>query len=104
MVDQPDLVVRAAVDGLGLAYTLEALAKPFLRSSQLIRVLEDWSPSFLGLYLYYPGRRHLPAALRAFINMMRATRSPTRARQGAENPFTQGSSSGIDTSSATPTG
>jgi DNA-binding transcriptional LysR family regulator len=45
MVDDPDLAVRAAVDGLGIAYTIEALAEPFLRSGQLVRVLEDRRPS-----------------------------------------------------------
>src|ERR1700719_1401823 len=75
MVNDPDLAVRAAVDGLGIAYTLEAMAEPFLRSGQLVRVLEDWSPSFEGLYLYYPGRRQVPVALRAFIDMIRSSES-----------------------------
>jgi DNA-binding transcriptional LysR family regulator len=44
MVNNPDLALRAAVDGLGIAYTIEAYAEPFLRSGQLVRVLEDWSP------------------------------------------------------------
>src|SRR6476660_9600048 len=35
MVNNADLAVRAAVDGLGIAYTLESLADPFLRSGQL---------------------------------------------------------------------
>ena len=48
MVNTPDLAVRAAVDGLGIAYTIEALVEPFLRSGQLVPVLEDWSPSFEG--------------------------------------------------------
>ena len=48
------------------ADTLESLAEPFLRSGQLVRVLEDWSPAFKGLFLYYPGQRQVPAALRAF--------------------------------------
>jgi DNA-binding transcriptional LysR family regulator len=51
MVNDIDLAVRAAVDELGIAYTVEAAAKPFLQSGQLVRVLEDWSPSFAG-----PGR------------------------------------------------
>ena len=55
MVNNPDLAVRAAVDGLGIAYTIEAYAEPFLRSGQLVRVLEDWSPTIEGLFLYYPG-------------------------------------------------
>src|ERR1700730_820974 len=63
MVNDADLAVRAAVDGLGIAYTIEALAEPFLRSGQLVRVLEDWSPSFEGLFFYYPGHRQVPAAL-----------------------------------------
>src|SRR5580700_2374674 len=67
MVNDPDVAVRAAVDGLGIAYTLEAMAEPFLRSGQLVQVLGSWSPSFEGLFLYYPGRRQVPATLRAFI-------------------------------------
>jgi DNA-binding transcriptional LysR family regulator len=90
MVNDPDLAVRAAVDGLGIAYTLEALAEPFLRSGQLVRVLEDWSPSFEGLYLYYPGHRQVPATLRAFIDMIRAARGAAPARRPLQNPFTNG--------------
>ncbi len=74
-VNNPDLGVRAAVDGLGIAYTIEALAEPFLRSGQLVQVLEDWSPTFEGLFLYHSGRRQPPAALRAFLDMIRTGRS-----------------------------
>jgi len=88
MVDDPDLAVRAAVDGLGIAYTIEALAEPFLRSGQLVRVLEDWSPSIAGLFLYYPGHRQVPAALRALIDMIRTTRGSAPAKGLVENPFT----------------
>jgi DNA-binding transcriptional LysR family regulator len=63
MVNNTHLAVRAAVDGLGIAYTIEALAEPFLRSGQLVRVLEDWSPTIEGLFLYYPGHRQVPATL-----------------------------------------
>jgi DNA-binding transcriptional LysR family regulator len=87
MVNDPDLAVRAAVDGLGIAITIEALAEPYLRSGQLVRVLEDWSPSFEGLFLYYPGRRQVPAALRALIDMIRTTHSPARNGNSIENPF-----------------
>jgi DNA-binding transcriptional LysR family regulator len=88
MVNDPDLAVRAAVDGLGIAYTLEALAEPFLRSGQLVRVLEDWSPSFGGLFLYYPSHRQVPAALRALIDMIRSAGGSTPAKGLVENPFT----------------
>jgi DNA-binding transcriptional LysR family regulator len=70
IVNSPELAVRAAVDGLGIAYTLEALADFFVRSGQLVRVLEESSPSIEGLFLYYPGHRQVPVALQALINMI----------------------------------
>jgi DNA-binding transcriptional LysR family regulator len=88
MVNNGYLAVRAAVDGLGIAYTLEAMAEPYLRSGQLVRVLDEWSPSFGGLFLYYSGRRQVPAALRAFIDMARMTRASTPSRRSLQNPFT----------------
>ncbi len=87
MVNDPDLAVRAAVDGLGIAYTIEARAEPFLKSGQLVRVLKDWSPSFEGLFLYYPGHRQIPAALRAFIDMVRTVHRPSPAGSLPRNPF-----------------
>src|ERR1700756_2640791 len=89
MVNDPDLAVRAAVNGLGIAYTIEALAEPFLRSGQLVRVLEDWSPSFEGLFLYYPGHRQVPATLRALIDLIRAAHGPASATRSLQNPFTK---------------
>lgn len=78
-VNSADVAVRAAVDGLGLAYVIEPVAAPYLASGQLVRVLADWSPAFQGLYLYYPGRRQIPAALRAFIDMIGAVQRSSAA-------------------------
>ena len=89
IVNDPDLVVRAAVDGLGIAYTLEGLAEPFLRSGQLVQVLENWSPAFEGLFLFYPGHRQVPAALRALIDMIRPVRGSAPAKRSLQNPFTK---------------
>ena len=80
MVNDTDLAIRAAVDGLGIAYVIEPLADPFLRSGQLVRVLEDWSPKFDGLFLYYPGHRQVPVALRALIDMLRTARGSAPAK------------------------
>ena len=88
MVNNPDLAVRAAVDGLGIAYIIEAYAEPFLRSGQLVRVLEDWSPTIEGLFLYYPGHRQVPAALRALIDLIRAARS-NPVKSSLPNPFAE---------------
>jgi DNA-binding transcriptional LysR family regulator len=87
MVNDADLAVRAAVDGLGIAYTIEALAEPFLRSGQLVRVLEDWSPALDGLYLYYPGHRQVPAALRGLIDMLHAARRGVPERGPRQTPL-----------------
>jgi DNA-binding transcriptional LysR family regulator len=87
LVNDTDFAVRAAVDGLGIAYTIESVADPFLRSGQLVRVLEDWSPSFDGLFLYYPGHRQVPVALRALIDMLRSARGSVPAKGLLENPF-----------------
>jgi len=87
MVNDGELAVRAAVDGLGIAYVLESVAEPFLRSGQLVQVLENWSPAFEGLFLYYPGHRQVPAALRALIDMIRAAGGPASGGRSRENPF-----------------
>ena len=86
IVNDTDLAVRAAVDGLGIAYTIEALADPYLRSGQLVRALEEWSPFSEGLFLYYPGYRQVPVALRALIDMLRSTRRPVPAEDLLEMP------------------
>jgi DNA-binding transcriptional LysR family regulator len=87
MVNVMNLAIRAAVDGLGIAYTFEANVEPFLRSGQLVRVLEDWSPSFDGLFVYHPSHRQVPAALRAFIDMIRAARDSAPPPCSVQNPF-----------------
>jgi DNA-binding transcriptional LysR family regulator len=88
-VNDAHLATRAAVDGLGIALTTEALAEPFLRSGQLVRVLKEWSPSFEGFFVYYPGHRQVPAGLRAFIDMIRAARGSAPARSSLKNPLTK---------------
>jgi DNA-binding transcriptional LysR family regulator len=85
-VNHIDLAVRAALDGAGLAYVPEGLAAPFLRTGQLIRVLEGYSAAVEGLFLFYQGHRQVPTALRAFIDMIRAPKSITD-RRSVKNPF-----------------
>ena len=76
IVNGAEFAVRAAADGLGLAYVPDALAAPFLRSGQLIRVLEKWCPAVDGLFLRHAGHRQIPAALRALIDMIRQAPHP----------------------------
>jgi DNA-binding transcriptional LysR family regulator len=65
------LAAEAAAKGLGIAYLPEPAALPWLGDGRLVALLEDWSPPMAGLRLYYPGHRHVPAPLRAFIDVMR---------------------------------
>jgi len=70
-LDHIGLMTEAAVDGLGIVYVPERSARPNLNDERLVMVLSDWCPSIPGLFLYYPGRRHMPAGLRAFIEVLR---------------------------------
>jgi len=70
----PDLMVAAALDGVGIAFAFESQVQHLIAARKLVRVLEDWCPYYTGFYLYYPGRRQLPAALRAFIDFVSADR------------------------------
>jgi len=71
VVDDAEIHVRAAVDGVGVVWTLEHYAAPYLSAGKLVRVLEDWCPPFPGYFLYYPSRRQQPAALSALIKTLR---------------------------------
>jgi DNA-binding transcriptional LysR family regulator len=71
IVDDVDLVIRAALDGVGLAYLGEDRAAPHLATGALLRVLEPWCQPFPGFFLYYPSRRQQPAALSALIETLR---------------------------------
>lgn len=67
-----DLAVEAAIHGLGVIHLFEDWLRPHLDSGALEPVLEPWWQTFTGPFLYYPGRRHLPAPLRAFVDFIRA--------------------------------
>jgi len=66
-----DLAVSAAVAGLGIIHLFEEWLRPHLDSGALEPVLTPWWQSFSGPFLYYPGRRHLPAPLRAFVDFIK---------------------------------
>lgn len=65
------LMIGPALQGLGLAYVFEDMVSEHLASGRLVQVLADWCPYYPGLHLYYPSRRHVPAALKAFIDFVR---------------------------------
>lgn len=66
-----ELAIGAALGGLGVIYLFEGWLQPHLDSGALEPILEDWWEEFSGPFLYYPGRRHLPAPLRAFVDFIK---------------------------------
>ncbi len=82
-VNDPDFAVRAAQDGIGLAYCLESQVADRLADGRLQIVLADWCVPSARFEVYYPSRRQLPQGLRALIEMMkvlgRETRTETRS-------------------------
>ncbi|HEX9383011.1 MAG TPA: LysR family transcriptional regulator [Gemmatimonadaceae bacterium] len=74
-LNDEDLMVQAATDGLGIAFVSERRAASAIKAGKLVVVLDDWCPRIAGLALYYPGHRQVPAGLRAFVEVLRRTGS-----------------------------
>lgn len=66
------LMIRAAEDGVGLAYVYAQYAEAGLAAGRLCQVLQDWCPEIPGFFLYYPSRKLMPGGLKAFVAMLKA--------------------------------
>jgi DNA-binding transcriptional LysR family regulator len=73
-----DVLVAAAIAGTGILYLIEDWLRPHFESGALVPILERWWLRFSGPFLYYPSRRHMPAALRAFIDFVGSDRAPSK--------------------------
>ncbi|WP_332688551.1 LysR family transcriptional regulator [Bosea sp. (in: a-proteobacteria)] len=74
ILDDEELMVDAAVKGLGIAYVASPAAEAALAEGQLRQVLTAWAPAPEGVAVYYPGHRAVPPALRAFLDAVKGTR------------------------------
>lgn len=74
-VGEMPLMLRAAEDGLGLAYVYAETARASLSAGRLETVLDDWRPPEAGFFLYYPSRRLPPAGLQKFIELVKESRT-----------------------------
>jgi DNA-binding transcriptional LysR family regulator len=72
IVSESDLAIRAALDGVGVARAPITSVEALIGKKRLIPLLQDWAPRSVGFYLYYPSRRQIPAALRAFVDFLKA--------------------------------
>jgi DNA-binding transcriptional LysR family regulator len=71
--DDPDLVIQAVLNGIGIGTSMEASLADLIGKGRLIQVLKDWCRPFPGYFLYYPSRRNHPTALTALINPLRVS-------------------------------
>lgn len=67
-----ELAIDAAVSGVGVVHLFEQWLRPHLDSGALEPILEPWWQSFSGPFLYYAGRRLVPAPLRAFLDFIKS--------------------------------
>ncbi len=75
-LNTPPEIVKAALDGMGVAYLLEEEFSPHLQEGRLVRVLEDWCPPFPGFHLYYPSRRHPSPAFSLVLDALKVSNKP----------------------------
>jgi DNA-binding transcriptional LysR family regulator len=83
IVNDPDLLLRPALDGLGVVYISEFMAAPWLADGRLVLLLEDYARTVTGVFLYHPSRRHTPMPLEVFLRFMEARRGPGMLLGGA---------------------
>jgi DNA-binding transcriptional LysR family regulator len=81
VVNNMHLMVRAALDGIGIGYVIESYVATDIARGRLVPLLTDWSPEHHSYYLYYSGRRQLPVPLKVFIAFVRQRQR--EAAQGA---------------------
>lgn len=71
MLDDADMMVRAASDGLGLAYVMDSSVRQELENGRLVRVLDEFCTPFPGFFLYYPSRALMAPKLTALVDFYR---------------------------------
>jgi DNA-binding transcriptional LysR family regulator len=75
-----DVMIRSAVDGVGLSYVLESMVEQELADRSLVRVLGDFCLPFPGYFLYYPSRAHIAPKLMALVDFLRVDRKRRTTR------------------------
>lgn len=75
ILDDEELMVDAAINGLGIAYVASPAADSALHDGRLRRILSAWTPASEKIGVYYSGHRAVPPTLRAFLDVIKAKRS-----------------------------
>ncbi len=83
-VNDHDLALRSALDGVGIAQLPEASVAALIADGRLVPLLLDWSPKWADFFLFYPSRRHVPVKLRALVDFLRKEAKCVHAPASAE--------------------
>lgn len=71
ILDEASLARVAVLEDTGIGFFMEQSVLADIEEGRLTRILNDWTPPFPGLCLYYPGRRNLSAGVKAFLALAR---------------------------------
>ena len=77
IVNSKDMALKAAIDGVGIAFSVERAARQAIADGLLVPMLEPWCEPFPGHHLCFPRQRQMSPALRAFIDTVREGVSAT---------------------------
>ncbi|AXS40701.1 LysR family transcriptional regulator [Breoghania sp. L-A4] len=84
IVNDVSLILRGALDGIGLAYLYRSLVSEALADGRLISVLDEFCEEEPGLYMYFPNRATIAPKLRVFVDFVKArARALERAKKAA---------------------
>jgi DNA-binding transcriptional LysR family regulator len=80
LLNDGDLMLKAALDGLGLAYLVDSAVREHLAAKRLVRVLDPFCEPISGFFLYYPSRAHIAPKLQALVNFLKLGRQRGKGR------------------------
>lgn len=82
IVNDLEVALRATLEGVGVGYLPEPMIASELAQGRLVVLLEDWSRTLPGVFLYHPSRRQTPMPLQVFLRFVEKWRKRTRTSEG----------------------
>ena len=70
--NSPELLMRMALNGAGIAVATDVIALRYLERGELVQVLPDWRLPPVSAWAVFPGRRLMPARTRVFLDALAA--------------------------------
>lgn len=85
LLNDGELMIDAALAGLGVAFVMDVAVREHLAEKRLLRVLEAYCEPFPGFFLYYPSRAQLAPKLKAFSDFFKAAPRAQRSRRNTSD-------------------